>query len=67
MNTVVVKKYVLTDEERRALEKAKLIIRDLQYEGFSEEFCDHKSVYLEDLENSLEDILEMDCEDWSSC
>lgn len=65
MNTVVIKKYELTDEERKALKKAKSIVLDLEHEGFSEEFCDYKSIYLEDLANSLDTVLEMDDENWN--
>lgn len=67
MQTVIVKKYELSIEEREALELAKLIVRDLDYEGFSQEFSDDKQFYLEDILSALEDILEMDGEDWSEC
>jgi hypothetical protein len=67
MQTVIVKKYELSNEEREALELAKLIVRDLGYEGFSQEFSDDKQFYLEDILSALEDILEMDGEDWSEC
>jgi hypothetical protein len=67
MQTTIVKKYELSREEREALELAKLIVRDLEYEGFSQEFSDDKQFYLEDILSALEDILEMDGEDWSEC
>jgi hypothetical protein len=67
MQTVIVKKYELSNEERKALELAKLVVRDLEYEGFNQEFSDDKQFYLEDILSALEDILEMDGEDWSEC
>ncbi len=67
MNTVIVKKYELTEEERKAIKLAQLVVRDLEYEGFSEEFADNKDVYLDNIVCALEDVLEMDGEDWSEC
>lgn len=67
MKATVVKKYELSSEERKALELAKLVVRDLDYEGFSQEFSDDKQFYLEDIFSALADILEMDGEDWSEC
>lgn len=67
MKATVVKKYELSNEERKALELAKLVVRDLDYEGFSQEFSDDKQFYLEDIFSALADILEMDGEDWSEC
>ena len=67
MQTIIAKKYELSNEERKALELAKLIVRDLDYEGFSQEFSDDKQFYLEDIFSALADILEMDGEDWSEC
>ena len=67
MKATVVKKYELSTEERKAFELAKLVVRDLEYEGFSQEFSDDKQFYLEDILSALEDILEMDGEDWSEC
>ena len=65
MQTTIVKKYELTQEERDAIKLAKLVVRDLEYEGFSEEFSDNKDVYLDSIVCALEDVLEMDGEDWS--
>lgn len=67
MQTTIVKKYELSNEERKALELAKLVVRDLEYEGFGQEFSDDKQFYLDDILSALEDILEMDDEDWSEC
>lgn len=65
MQTTIVKKYELTEEEREALELAKLVVRDLEYEGFNEEFIDNKGFYLDDIVGALCDVLEMNGIDWS--
>ena len=64
MKATVVKKYELSSEEVRALEKAKEILNTLCYEGFEDEFSCNESVYLSDVICAIDTVIDNDGTDW---
>ena len=64
MKATVVKKYELTSEEARALEKTKEILDTLCYEGFEDDFSCQESVYLSDVICAIENVIDNDGTDW---
>ena len=64
MEATVVKKYDLDNEDIKALEKTKEILNSLCYEGFEDDFTCHESVYLSDVINAIDTVLDNDGENW---
>lgn len=64
MKATVVKKYELSSEEVRALEKTKEILDTLCYEGFEDDFSCQESVYLSDVICAIENVIDNDGTDW---
>ena len=64
MKATVVKKYELSNEDTKALERAKEILNELCVQGFEDDFCENENVYLENTICSIEAVLENDGEDW---
>lgn len=65
MKATVIKKYELNRDEIEAINLTMEILRDLEYQDFENDFIDNRIVYIGDVRNALEDILEMDGVDWS--
>ena len=64
MKATVVKKYELTNEEARALEKTKEILDTLCYEGFEDDFSCQESVYLSDVICAIDSVIDNNGTDW---
>ena len=64
MKSTVVKKYELSNEDIRALERAKEILNELCVQGFEDDFYENENVYLENTICSIEAVLDNDGEDW---
>lgn len=64
MQATIVKKYELSSEEVRALEKTKEILNTLCYEGFEDDFSCQESVYLSDVICAIENVIDNDGTDW---
>lgn len=64
MKATVVKKYELSNEDARALERAKEILNELCEQGFEDDFCAKECIDLSDIIGSIEAVLENDGEDW---
>lgn len=65
MTATVVKKYDLDNDEINALEKVKEILNSLCYEGFEDDFSCNEGVYLSDVINAIDTVLDNDGEDWN--
>ena len=64
MKATVVKKYELSNEDTRALERAKEILNELCEQGYEDDLCGKECVDLENTIGSIEAVLENDGEDW---
>lgn len=64
MKATVVKKYELSSEEVRALEKTKEILNELCENGFEDDFSCQESVYLSDVICAIENVIDNDGTDW---
>ncbi len=64
MTATVVKKYDLDNNEVKALETTKEILNSLCYEGFEDDFSCHEGVYLSDVINAIDTVLDNDGENW---
>ena len=64
MKATVVKKYELSNEDTRALERAKEILNELCEQGFEDDFCGKECIDLGDIIGAIETVLENDGEDW---
>ena len=64
MKATVVKKYELSNEDTRALERAKEILNELCERGFEDDFYGKECVDLGNIIGSIEAVLENDGEDW---
>lgn len=64
MKATVVKKYELSSEEVRALEKTKEILNALCEGGFEDEFSCSENVYLGEAICAIENVIDNDGTDW---
>lgn len=64
MKATVVKKYELSNEDTRALERAKEIFNELCEQGFEDDFWGKECVDLENTIGSIEAVLGNDGKDW---
>lgn len=64
MEATVVKKYNLNREECKAIEKTREVLNQLCYEGFEDDFSSDANVYISDVINALDRVLDNDGEDW---
>ena len=64
MKATVVKKYELSNEDTRALKRAKEILNELCAQRFEDDFCGKECVDLENTIGSIEAVLENDGKDW---
>ena len=64
MKSTIVKKYELSNEDIRALERAKEILNELCEQGFEDDFYENENAYLENTICSIEAVLKNDGEDW---
>ena len=64
MKATVVKKYELSNEDTKALERAKEILNELCEQGFEDDFCGKECVDLANTIGSIEAVLDNDGEDW---
>lgn len=63
MEIISIKKYELTEEEKKAIEETVAILRTL--DDFDEEFIDRKDTYLGNVIADLKSVLDMDGVDWN--
>ena len=64
MKATVVKKYELSNEDTRALEKTKEILNALCELDFEDDFREKEYIELGDIIGVIEAVLENDGEDW---
>ena len=64
MKSTIVKKYELSNEDIRALERAKEILNELYEQGFEDDFFRKECIDLSDIIGSIEAVLDNDGKDW---